>query len=71
MASIHNMIHADIQGAEARTNGAVALYLSGNHTLTIFPDTEGKSHHEIARAINEAVARHDAANAEPVSPPQN
>ncbi len=62
MSSIHNMIHADIKSAEAGTNGCVCIHLSGNHILTIFPDTEGKSHAEIARAINDAI--NDASNTE-------
>lgn len=62
MSSIHNMIHADIESAEVGNAGCVNIHLSGNHTLTIFPDTQGKSHAEIARAINDAI--NDASNTE-------
>lgn len=70
MASIHNMIHAEIEGAAVGTHACVNIRLSGGHTITIFQDSQAKSA-AIAAAINEAVARHDAANTEPVSPPQN
>ena len=62
MSSIHNMIHADVKSADVGHGGCVNIRLSGNHTVTIFPDTEGKSHAEIARAINDAI--NDAADTE-------
>jgi len=65
MASIHNMIHADIQEATAGNAGSVNLYLSNHHLITIFPDTDGKSHHALVDAINDAIA----ANTEPPTPP--
>ena len=62
MGRINNMIHAEINGAESGVYASVQIRLAGDHTITVFQEDQSKAD-AIAAAINEAVARHDAANA--------